>query len=153
MGELFNTPAHPLLVHIPIVLLPLLSLLAIAMAAKPAWRRQLGWLLFVATLISALATFWATQAGEQLRDALQPALGAKSDRHAELGDQTHVLAWILFAGAALMVVVDRWFTRLTRLAAVLPWVVAVVGVATAVWVIRTGHEGARITWDGVNVGG
>lgn len=28
-------------------------------------------------------------------------------------------------------------------------IVAVVGVLTATWVIRPGHEGARVTWQGV----
>ncbi|MEQ1873690.1 MAG: DUF2231 domain-containing protein [Ilumatobacteraceae bacterium] len=153
MGELFGTPAHPLLVHIPIVLLPLLSVIAIVMAAKPAWRSRLTWPLLAATLITAAVTVWATQAGEQLQDALQPALGSKGDRHAELGDQTALLATIFFVGTLAMAVMDRWFKRLTRSAVALAWVVAVVGVVTAVWVIRTGHEGARITWDGVNVGG
>lgn len=153
MGELFGTPAHPLLVHIPIVLLPLLAVVAIVMATKPELRRRFGLWLLVATLVTAAVTFWATQAGEQLQDALQPALGSKGDRHAELGDQTALLATVFFVGAGLMVVIDRWFKQLTRSAVVLAWAVAAIGVVTAVWVIRTGHEGARITWDGVNVGG
>lgn len=153
MGELFGVPAHPLLVHIPIVLLPLLALLAIVMAAKPSWRSRLMWTLLVATLVAAVVTFWATQAGEELQDALQPALGSKGDRHAELGDQTSVLAWVFCVGAAAMFVVDRWFKRLMRSANALAWTVAALGVVTTVWVIRTGHEGARITWDGVNLGG
>ncbi len=153
MGELFGTPAHPLLVHIPIVLLPLLAVAAIVMATKPELRRRFGLWLLVATLVTAAVTFWATQAGEQLQDALQPALGSKGDRHAELGDQTALLATIFFVGAGLMYIAERWFKRLTHSATALAWVVALIGVVTAVWVIRTGHEGARITWDGVNVGG
>lgn len=153
MGELFGTPAHPLLVHIPIVLLPLLAVMAIVMAVKPSWRSRLVLPLFAATLIVAAVTMWATEAGEQLKEALQPSLGSSIDRHAELGDQTSVLAWIFSAGAALMVVMDRWFKRLTRSEVALAWAVALIGVVTAVWVIRTGHEGARITWIGVNVGG
>ena len=153
MGELFGTPAHPLLVHTPIVLLPLLSIAAIAMALKPAWRSKFSWALVVATLIVAAVTVLATQSGEQLGDALQPALGAKANKHAELGDQTALLAALFFVGAAGMVVMNRWLARFVRSAVAVSWVVAVIGVVTAVWVIRTGHEGARITWDGVNVGG
>jgi len=165
MGELFGTPAHPMLVHIPVVLLPLLAVAAIAMAAKPNLRRRFDWVLLGATLVIAAATWWATQAGERLRDALQPALGSKADRHIELGNQTATLAWIFFAGAICMVVMNRWLlprlAKRTEVSSVLParaavvfaCLVAIVGVASAVWVIRTGHEGARITWDGVNVGG
>ncbi len=156
MGELFGTPAHPLLVHIPIVLLPLLAIVAIVMAVKPTMRHRLSWVLFGATLVAAAVTYWATQAGESLRHALQPALGTKADRHLELGNQTAVLSTIFFVGAACMVVMERWLLpRMVakRSAVVLASVVALVGVVTAVWVIRTGHEGARITWDGVNIGG
>lgn len=153
MGELFGVPAHPLLVHIPIVLLPLLAVLAIVMAAKPTWRSRLLWPLVVVALVAAVFTFLATQAGEELDEALQPALGTKGERHAELGDQTALLATIFFVGAAAMIVVERWYKKLTRSATALAWTVAAVGVVTTVWVIRTGHEGARITWDGVDVGG
>ena len=75
----------------------------------------------------------------------------------ELGNQTALLATIFFAGAALLVVMDRWYlpraskSRAERSAIVLASLVALVGVVAAVWVIRTGHEGARITWDGVNL--
>lgn len=153
MGELFGTPAHPLIVHIPIVLIPLVAIGAIIVAAKPAWRSRLTWPLLAATFVTAAAALLAINSGEPFQDALQPALGSKADKHSELGDQTALLATIFFVGALCMVVMDRWFKRLTRSAVALAWAVALVGVVTAVWVIRTGHEGARITWDGVNVGG
>ncbi len=162
MGELFNTPAHPLLVHIPIVILPLLAVAAIVMAARPNLRRRFDWVLAGATLITAVFTSWATQAGERLRDALQPSLGSKADRHIELGNQTETLAWVFFAVAVVLVVFNRWYlpraakretpsAGAPRLAIALACVVALVGVATAVWVIRAGHEGAHITWNGTNV--
>jgi uncharacterized membrane protein len=165
MDELFGTPAHPLLVHIPVVLLPLSAVVTIVMAVKPRLRHRLSWVLFGSTLVTAAVTYWATQAGYRLRNALQPALGTKADRHLELGNQTATLATIFFVGAACMVVMDRWYLpraakrseslsrRDARSAVVLASLVALVGVVAAVWAIRTGHEGARITWDGVNVGG
>ena len=139
MGELFGVPAHPLLVHIPIVLLPLLAVLAIVMAAKPSWRGRLLWPLVGVALVAAVFTLLATEAGEQLEEALQSHLGSKGDRHAELGDQTALLAWIFFIGAAAMLVVERWYKKLTRSATALAWTVAALGVVTTVWVIRTGH--------------
>lgn len=163
MGELFGVPAHPLLVHIPVVLLPLLVVAAMVMAAKPTWRRRFGWVLVGAALVAAAATSWASQAGESLRDALQPALGSKADRHVELANQTEILAWSFFSVAFGLVVLDRWVLPriakrtetpsaiVARSAVALACLVAILGVLSAVWVIRTGHEGARITWDGVNV--
>ncbi|CAN5587005.1 hypothetical protein BH10ACT2_BH10ACT2_15760 [soil metagenome] len=154
MGEIFGTPAHPLLIHIPVVVLPLLAIGAIVLAAKPSWRSRFSWALAGATLATAAVTFWATQSGKRLRDALQPSLGSLAERHAELGDQTALLATAFFIGAACLVVMDRWVLprRPAKLwPVVFAIVVALVGVASAVWVIRTGHEGARITWKGVDV--
>ena len=154
MGELFGTPAHPLLVHIPIVLLPLLAIAAIVMAAKPALRRRLTWALAGSTLVTAAVTYWATRSGNRLRHALQPALGSKANRHMELGNQTAVLATAFFVGTALMVVMEKSILprkATKRSAIVLASVVALIGVVAALWVIRTGHEGARITWIGVDV--
>ena len=154
MGELFGTPAHPLLVHIPVVLLPLLAIAAIVMAVKPALRPRMVWALAGSTLVTAALTFWATRSGIRLRRALQPAIGSKANRHMELGNQTALLATIFFVGAALIVVMERRI--LPRMASKRPAIalaslVALIGVVTAVWAIRTGHEGARITWIGVNV--
>jgi len=152
MSELFGTPAHPLLVHIPVVLLPLLAIAAIVLAARPAWRVRLSWALAGAALITAAVTVWATQSGERLRDALQPSLGSLAERHAELGDQTALLATMFFVGAAALAAIDRWYgprSPAKKWPTVLASAVGLVGVATAVWAIRTGHEGARITWIGV----
>ena len=40
--QLFDLPAHPLLIHAPIVLLPIAAILTIVLAFKPAWRRRAG---------------------------------------------------------------------------------------------------------------
>ena len=40
--EIQGLPAHPLLVHGPIVLIPLVALSGIAMIIRPVWRITLG---------------------------------------------------------------------------------------------------------------
>lgn len=166
MDEITGIPAHPLVVHVPVVVLPVLAVVAIAMAAKPDLRRRWVFGLFGSTLLTAVATFLATQSGEPLREALQPALGSSADKHAELGDQTALLAALFCVGAACLVGIDRryllrgafqrsgvpaaWTERSALMVSI---VTALLGVLAAVWVIRTGHEGARITWSGVDLGG
>ena len=71
-----------------------------------------------------------------------------------MGDWTGVLGTAFCVGAACLVGMDRWVLPrwpAKRWPVVVACVVALVGVASAVWVIRTGHEGARITWKGVDV--
>ncbi|HSU11443.1 MAG TPA: DUF2231 domain-containing protein, partial [Pseudonocardia sp.] len=42
-------PAHPLVVHAVVVLLPLAAVATLLVVARPVWRRQLGvWVLLLA---------------------------------------------------------------------------------------------------------
>ena len=159
--ELWDLPAHPLLVHFPVVLLPIFAAGAVAVAIRPEWRRRFGWHLVGASLVGAVSALAATRSGKPFQQALQPGLGSVADRHADLGNQTAVLAILFLAGAAATSAIDRWYSadtpvdsaRRQRVATGSAVVTAVMGIAAAVWVIRTGHEGARITWMGVDVGG
>ena len=42
MSEIQGLPSHPLLVHGPVVLIPLVALLMLAMVVKRDWRASLG---------------------------------------------------------------------------------------------------------------
>ena len=43
VGNLFGLPAHPLLVHIPVALIPLCAAGAIVMVVSASWRQRIGW--------------------------------------------------------------------------------------------------------------
>ena len=65
-----GVPAHPLVVHAVVVLLPLAAVGTLLVVARPLWRRQLGvWVLLLA-LAGVAAVPVATQTGEQLQRAL-----------------------------------------------------------------------------------
>ena len=40
---IFGIPAHPLLVHAVVVLLPLAAVCAAALAVRPSWRQRYAW--------------------------------------------------------------------------------------------------------------
>lgn len=63
-------PAHPLIIHAVVVLLPLAALGTLAVAARPAWRRNLGGAVFLVALAGVLAVPLATRTGEQLEGVL-----------------------------------------------------------------------------------
>jgi len=48
-------PTHPLLVHIPVVLVPLAAFGAIAIAARPKWMTHYGLLLLGTTTVITIA--------------------------------------------------------------------------------------------------
>ncbi len=54
MDTLFGLPAHPLLVHIPIVLLPLAAIGVIVMLIKPEWHRRYRWVVLAMGVVGAL---------------------------------------------------------------------------------------------------
>jgi hypothetical protein len=155
-------PAHVLLVHVVVVLVPLTALVLVAGAVRPAWIRRLGValpLLALATLASVPLT---THAGEWLErhTASTPLLR----RHTELGDG--LLPWAL--GLFVLATALWWWVRRTAatasgdsaqaasgtVAVSLPLRIAAIGVCAAVaagaivQVYRIGDSGAKAAWQG-----
>jgi hypothetical protein len=157
---LFGLPAHPLLVHLPIVLLPLVGLGAIAMAFSARIRDRIGWIVVVLAGAGFVATHLATESGEALEDSVRRTAALRD--HISLADSMQPLALLLF-GAVLVAMVAHWWARrpaaTTDARVAIPrWAPSALGVAlvavsigTNVQLVRVGHNGARATWHGVKV--
>lgn len=63
-------PAHPLFVHVPVILIPLSILGALAVTFRPDWFDRYGILLCVCAIVAMSSTFLAANAGGQLQSAL-----------------------------------------------------------------------------------
>jgi Predicted membrane protein (DUF2231) len=169
MLTIAGIPAHPLVVHAVVVLLPLAAVGTLVVAARPVWRRQLGiWVLLLA-FAGVAAVPVATQTGEQL----QRALGSNPliKIHEQHADTLLIPALIFLALLAATVFVGRRFdaaapvdgpgaahaaTSTTTDTATLQRVTTVVGVLAALaglvvvgLVIWIGHAGATAVWSGV----
>jgi hypothetical protein len=94
-------PAHPLLVHAVVVLLPLAALGGLVIAARATWRRRFGVAVLLLTAAGVAAVPLATRTGNQLK-AVLPA-NPKIDQHAALGD--NVLPFALAFGVAVLLLV------------------------------------------------
>ena len=159
-------PAHPLVVHAVVVLLPLAAVGTLAVAARPVWRRQLGvWVLLLA-VVGVAAVPVATRTGAQLVRAigddpliqvhqqragtlLVPALiflvllavtvlvGRRSDAGARPGGP----------GAAHALITDS--TTLRRITAIAGGLAAGAGLVVAGLVVWIGDAGATATWSGI----
>lgn len=156
-------------VHVPLVLMPLLALAAIAVAVRPVWRARFGIVLGLASVAVVAATQIAVQSGEAFDDLLHGQ--APIDRHAELARQSRLLA----AGFALSLLATvavaavqrkrrrgpvfgapdrgpaaarRPRSRLAVLGHACATVAVLLGMLGTVWMLRTGHEGAKAVWDG-----
>src|SRR5438874_2265489 len=102
MNQITGLPAHPLLVHVPVILMPLLGLLAVGFAARPAWRQALSVPIAVLAVITLAGTDLAANSGEALRN--QVDRNALVRAHAEMGDQLKVIG-VLFCLAVLGTVI------------------------------------------------
>ena len=141
--EINGLPAHPLLVHLVVVLLPLTAAGAILVSVWPAAQRKLTFLIPLGAVVGALAVPITTRAGNDLADKLgnPPFI----EQHESYGDQ--VLPWAI---ALAVTTLAQWF-YLRRGTATVPRVVLALlvvasAVGTATLVALTGDSGAQAVW-------
>ena len=98
-------PAHPLFLHVPVILIPVAMIWALVLVARPAWFMRSGVLLGILTVVALAGTFLTVGAGEALRNALHLnggfGPGALIARHAHAGMLLRDLM-ILFTGAVIV---------------------------------------------------
>lgn len=159
IDKLFGIPAHPLIVHIPVVLVPLAAVGAVLALFVTRWRH---WALPVTAALSGIALVGvqlAIGSGESL--ASQTKETAAIERHAELADQARPFVFVFFLVAAAATylwwqsqreagadVEERSRTRPLAVRALAPVCVLSVltGALATTWVVRTGHSGAESVW-------
>ncbi|MEU6219172.1 DUF2231 domain-containing protein [Streptomyces sp. NPDC047022] len=156
MSLINGLPAHVLLVHLVVVLIPLTAVVLVSAALWPRAARRLGPLLPLLALVALVSVPLTTQAGEWLERHVDD--DALVRRHTELGDG--LLPWAL--GLFVLAVVVWWAGRRAsaepeqdgrgtrRLALPLRIVVGVLSLAVAagavVDVYRIGDSGAKAAW-------
>jgi uncharacterized membrane protein len=142
----FGLPAHPLIIHVPVVFIPILGLAVIATGLWPVQLERHATVLAAFAVITNAATLLAVGAGEAFREdrrALGPS--ATLDQHAEAGE---FLRWLMVILTALLI--GALFTKARRIVLA---IAAVTAAATVFWVIRTGHLGAKLAWGERGPGG
>jgi uncharacterized membrane protein len=149
----FGLPAHPLLLHVPVVLVPIAGLAALAFVARPAWLDRHGIGLGVLAVVATAATILTVGAGQAFRaDRSQGGGGpgggeaSRLAEHAEAGENLRLVV-IAFTVALLLTLLVRRLRGRPAIDLVLRGAVAVLAVAAIFFVIRTGHLGAQLTWD------
>jgi uncharacterized membrane protein len=145
ISKLFGLPAHPLLVHIPIVLVPLVALAALVLAVAPRTRSVLGPVVVVGAGIALVGVQLALGSGEALEPHVErsPLL----ERHTELADALRPLMLVFFVLLLVALVLHRRpRTAQPWLASAVFVVALVAGVVTTGRLVQVGHAGARATW-------
>jgi len=151
METIFDLPAHPLFVHLPIVLLPIAALASVALLFRPQWRRPASPALVAVTVVTAISAVMAARSGDKLNNALRDRIGDVAAEHKELGETTVWLTLAFLVGTVGVLALQRVarFRDQRQLNSFTLVATSVLGLLATIWMIRTGHEGATIVWDGV----
>ena len=154
IGEAFGLPAHPLILHVPVIFIPILGLAAIALAIRPREQFLLPVAAFsVVTLAATMLTVGAGEAFQEDRAARMPG-GGRIDptlqNHMDAGRALRITMILLTLSLVAMLFARRWPSGVRVGLRVLTVLLA----ATAVFfVIRTGHLGAKLAWGREGEGG
>ena len=159
LDNIGGVPAHPLLVHIPVVLVPLAFLLAVV-AIRKKFRTQLLLAAAITAAVGGIGVLLAAGSGESLVGAVR----GRADRqllhdHTEKGDAAQagagIFAIVIIAAAGEEIL--RRKGKMPKLPKWVPGLLLAGSVATgavATWMVYdAGHSGAKSAWNGVKAVG
>jgi hypothetical protein len=170
MSTINGLPAHVLLVHAVVVLIPLSAVLVVVVAVSRRARQRFDVLAAVLAVLALVSVPLTTDAGEWLEHRIPRTPLVRA--HTELGDYMLPWAIALAVVSVLVVVHQRWWSRRAASAEpanveirgagghrptsrgertagiVLALVAAVVAVGSVTTVYRIGDSGARAAWTG-----
>jgi uncharacterized membrane protein len=142
----FGLPAHPLIIHVPVVFIPILGLAALVVAIRRNERYDLPLAAF--SVLTLAATQLAVGAGEAFREIkvreeprlrLDPTL----HDHADAGLTVRLTMVLLTALLVAMPFASRWPRAVTIGMRVL---IGLLALTAILFTIRTGHLGAKLAW-------
>jgi hypothetical protein len=173
LSTVLGLPAHPLIVHVAVVLVPLAAIALLLTCWRDSWRERYLFPILLITLVAAVATILASNTGEALQETVRNgarAAGASRPdfgEHPEQGDTARNFTLLFTVAVGAFWAID-WSRRLggmtalpfeamrpiARIGAALPawspraaYVVAVIpGVFAMIGIIIAGHSGATLVW-------
>ncbi len=154
MDSIFGLPAHALLVHAAVVLVPLAVVAFAVLCWKHEWRSHYLVPVTVLTVVGGGCAFLAKQSGEPLQSTIRDAARAAGQRaalgdHPEQGDTAFVMAFLFMVAVVAYWAANRWGNK-WNLPAWTPtagyFVVLAPAALALVTMIVAGHSGATLVW-------
>jgi hypothetical protein len=156
-------PAHPLFVHVPVVLIPGTIVAAVACMIKPAWFSRYGIALSLVSIVAMSSVFVAMEAGAALRRVLNLP-GKTASLIAQHSQAAHILAIVYVAFTATLIVtfaahrisgglptglgiVDRLLSA-RSIFTMLRVGLVLLSIGAGYMCFRTGDLGAKAVWSG-----
>jgi len=137
----FGIPAHPLVIHAVVVLLPLAAIGMIAMVLIPPFRGTVQkWFVGGTLVVATGSAFLATQSGKTLS-----MVDSVSEYHQEWGTRT------FYAALGLSVLSAAWFWLDTKPKSIYKMItgilVVIVSLGAITATVLAGHSGAQSVWE------
>jgi hypothetical protein len=164
LEEFTGIPTHPLLVHVPVVFVPLLALLAAAYALVPLVRPHTRWLLGLLAIATPIAALLTKLSGDaffrrgQDRGDITPEFVPTIENHQQLGTWTLyatialgvvTLALVYFVGPRVAAATAASGAGDSRIRSIVLGGLSIVAAGVSLYlVIRTGDSGAKAVWTG-----
>ena len=152
IDSLFGLPAHPLIVHAAVVLLPIAAIGLIVVAAIPRARKLYAPIVLGVALAATVAVGLAQQSGEALQGDVKKT--ELVEEHTEQGET--VLPWAIAVTVMSALVAAEPYVRQRFdkpsprvVTAVLVGASLIVGIGATYTVIDVGHSGAKSVWNDV----
>lgn len=162
--EFAGLPAHPLLVHATVVLVPLLALTAAAYALLAVVRPHVRWVLGLLAVVAPIGALVTKLSGDAFFDRLDAAGRITEGFYPVIEEHQQIGNYTLYSSIALGVLAlglvyfvppgpaGRLASREVRSTRVLMVALRVLAIAAAAvalyYVIRSGDTGARAVWGG-----
>jgi F420-0:gamma-glutamyl ligase-like protein len=155
---LTGLPAHPLLLHMPVIFVPTLASAAIVFAFKPSWRKRYDIAYGIGAVVALAGTSLAAAAGgayEEMKEQMGSPDMAAIKHHGELGETLRNVMVVFALAILIQVAIDRGaFTflkgRFDDPTTVLPVIlsVGIVGLALLAGYLTyaAGHAGAKLVF-------
>lgn len=147
LDTIFGLPAHVLIVHVTVVLLPVAAIGAIVIVIRRSLIHRIGWVTVVAAGLGAAASWISRFSGAELASRV-----GNPQPHVDYGHDLPVHATLFF----LLVLIYWLIARGIPGNRSRPWwvmalgVIVILGSIIVVWsTIRTGHSGAEATWGAI----
>jgi len=158
LTSLFGLPAHTLLVHIPVVLIPLGAIGAVLML-WPRVRNNIGWWVCGIVVAAGISTQLAITSGQDLQDYVRESNLVRE--HTRIGENLRPWLLLMFLALLGVMLVDRALRRRAdapnsrdplMIVGIGLSVLSIVFAAMSVyWVYRIGHSGSKAVWHSTQV--
>ena len=166
MDTITGIPTHPLVVHLPVVLIPLATIGVLLMAARQGLYQRYRWEVLAVGFVGMLGSILAASSGEELEHQIGEAEGREAVRaiqeHADAGELARTASIVFFVILAGWVLLPWFGRRLQARAAAddagartmptwlnpaLTVLVVIAALAATGSVIVAGHSGAAQVWE------